>query len=102
MERLIASRIKRKDIIIVKESPEKAGDLASEENYKELIGQGKVEKALSLLIKNEKSSEVLKDLILLSSQWQDAKRKENLQLETPEKLSVVKSQIIEGILDIVN
>lgn len=67
-----------------------------------MIGQGKVEKALSLLIKNEKSPEELKDLILLSSQWQDVRHKENLNLSTPEQLGVMKSKIIEGILNIVN
>ncbi len=74
----------------------------AQENYSELIGQGKVEKALSLLIKNEKSPDLLKDLILLSSQWQDVKRRESLQLLSAEDAKVMKSKVIEGVLNIIN
>lgn len=102
LERLVASKVKSKDVTVIREPEEVVAPEAQKAGFIEMIGQGKIEKALSLLIKNEKSPEELKDLILLSSQWQDVRHKENLNLSTPEQLGVMKSKIIEGILNIVN
>ncbi|KAA3641244.1 MAG: hypothetical protein DWQ02_00890 [Bacteroidetes bacterium] len=100
LERLVASKVKRKDLTVIKDSEEKSGAVAEKSNYVEMIGQGKVEKVLSMLIKQEKSPDLLKDFILLSSQWQEVKRKEHLQLITAQNAAVAKSQITEGLLNI--
>lgn len=102
LERLVASRVHRKDVTVLKENEQEDHQGITQENYSELISQGKVEKALSLLIKNEKSPDLLKDLILLSSQWQDVKRRESLQLVNAEDAKVMKSQVTQGILNILN
>ncbi len=102
LERLVASKVKRKDLTVIKDTAPKMDTAAEKGNLVEMIGQGKVEKALSLLIKEEQSPDLLKDYILLSSQWQEVKRKENLQLITMENAGVIKSQITEGLLNIMN
>lgn len=100
LERLVASKVKRNAVTVIKETEQSSEK--EKEVLVEMIGQGKVGQVLSMLIKQEKSPDLLKDYILLSSQWQDLIRNESLQLITKENAGVKKSQITNGLLNIMN